>query len=175
MLLSSDILRLRAPEPEDLTLMYGWENDTRLWTYGSTIAPFSRYTLKEYIASGGGDFFEMRQMRLMIVASEGGDCVGMVDLFDYDPFHRRAAAGILIDTRSQRRGYGAEALRLVAHYAFSFLGLHGLYAHVPRCNEASTALFLRAGYAHRGTLADWIRVGADYVDVDIYQLINPNK
>ena len=49
-LLESAIIRLRAPEPEDLELLYKWENDTSLWLAGNTRAPYSRFQLKQYIA-----------------------------------------------------------------------------------------------------------------------------
>ena len=35
-------IALRAIEPEDLDDLYRWENDSSLWIYGCTIAPFSR-------------------------------------------------------------------------------------------------------------------------------------
>lgn len=34
MLLSNDRVRLRALEPEDLGLLYRWENDPELWEVG---------------------------------------------------------------------------------------------------------------------------------------------
>lgn len=39
MLLSNDRVRLRALEPEDLELLYRWENDPELWEVGNTLAP----------------------------------------------------------------------------------------------------------------------------------------
>ena len=33
--LKDDMIRLRAPEPEDLELMYAMENDTSLWSVGN--------------------------------------------------------------------------------------------------------------------------------------------
>ena len=37
MLLSNDRVRLRALEPEDLELLYRWENDPELWEVGNTL------------------------------------------------------------------------------------------------------------------------------------------
>ena len=39
-ILENDEIKLRALEPEDISLLYVWENDTKLWEVGSTIAPF---------------------------------------------------------------------------------------------------------------------------------------
>ncbi len=49
-MLKNERVRLRAVEPEDLDLMYLIENDDLLWAYGSTTVPYSRYSLKQFIA-----------------------------------------------------------------------------------------------------------------------------
>ena len=38
--LENDTIRLRALEPEDLDLLYAWENDTSLWEFGSTLVHY---------------------------------------------------------------------------------------------------------------------------------------
>ena len=60
MLLSNDRVRLRALEPEDLELLYRWENDPELWEVGNTLAPYSRYILKEYIAGSDRSIYAIR-------------------------------------------------------------------------------------------------------------------
>ena len=50
-MLENDCIKLRAPEPEDLEVFYKWENDTTLWPLGSTLIPYSRYDLKQYLSS----------------------------------------------------------------------------------------------------------------------------
>ena len=47
---AADNIRLRALEPEDLEWLYSVENDEELWQWGSSNVPYSRYTLKTYIA-----------------------------------------------------------------------------------------------------------------------------
>ena len=64
MLLSNDRVRLRALEPEDLELLYRWENDPELWEVGNTLAPYSRYILKEYIAGSDRSIYEGFQVRI---------------------------------------------------------------------------------------------------------------
>ena len=53
--LESENMRLRAPEPEDLDLLYTMENDTTLWSVGTTLLPYSRHTLRQYIQQTSGD------------------------------------------------------------------------------------------------------------------------
>lgn len=169
MLLSNDIIRLRALEPEDLGLLYRWENDPELWRFGTTLAPYSRYILKQYIANSDRSIYESRQLRFMIEERATGIAVGIVDLFDYEPHPNRAACGILLDRDYQGKGLAFEALRLLMEYAYSFLRMHQLYAYVSVNNEPSKRLFARLGFIETGVLKDWIRTSEGYSDVCVMQ------
>ena len=83
-------IRLRAPEPEDLEVMFRFENATDVWEMSNTTGPYSRFQLKQYIEQTQNDLFADRQLRLMI---ENGNrqVVGIVDLCSFDPLHNRAA------------------------------------------------------------------------------------
>ena len=52
---AADNIRLRALEPEDLEWLYSVENDEELWQWGSSNVPYSRYSLKTYIAESRHD------------------------------------------------------------------------------------------------------------------------
>jgi diamine N-acetyltransferase len=171
-LLRNNNIHLRLLEPEDLDLLYAWENDSSLWISGNTVSPYSRYTLKEYIAQSHLNIYEARQLRLMIELRVSGKGVGLVDIYEFDPHNRKAAVGILVDSQYQGKGIATEALNLLADYAFSFLKLHQLYAYIPVGNKASKALFLRCGFIVSGILADWISIDKGYSDVLFVQRIN---
>lgn len=171
-LLENSEIRLRALEPEDLEWVYRWENNPDLWQVGATLAPFSRYVLKAYIAASHRDIFDLKQLRLMVELRATGVAAGMVDLFDFDPHHRRAAVGILVDSAYRKGGVATGAVRLLAEYAFSFLRMHQLYVHVPVGNEASKALFARCGFVVTGVLSDWLAVGDGYEDVLVMQCVS---
>ncbi|MDD2953959.1 MAG: GNAT family N-acetyltransferase [Parabacteroides sp.] len=171
MLLSNDRVRLRALEPEDLELLYRWENDPELWEVGDTLAPYSRYILKECIEGSHLSIYESHQLRLMIEECATGITVGIVDLFDFEPRPNRAACGIMLDRRYQGHGFATEALRLLMEYAYSFLKIHQLYVHIPVANEPSKRLFARLGFVETGTLKDWIKIAKGYSDVCVMQSI----
>ncbi|MDD2552160.1 MAG: GNAT family N-acetyltransferase, partial [Dysgonamonadaceae bacterium] len=59
--LENNTLSLRAPEPEDLEVLYKWENDTDIWQYGTAISPYSKFILKQYIADAQTDIFQSKQ------------------------------------------------------------------------------------------------------------------
>jgi diamine N-acetyltransferase len=168
-LLKNDRIRLRALEPEDLDALYKWENDSSVWSSGSTTSPYSRYVLKEYISQSHLTIYDRKQLRLMIELQETGKAVGMVDIYDFDLHNRKAGVGILLDAKFQKSGIATEAIKLLANYAFSFLKIHQLYAYVDVTNEASKALFIRCGFIVSGTLFDWISTKDGFTNVLILQ------
>lgn len=169
MYLENDTLRLRALEPEDLDILYKWENDTSLWWVSCTTEPYSRYILKEYIAYSDKTIYEKKQLRLMIVRKEDNAVVGTIDLTDFDPHNMRAGIGLLIDANYRNHGYAQLALDILLDYAFGFLHLHQLYAYVPKTNESTMHLFEKANFQCNGVLKEWIRRGDAYVDVAVWQ------
>jgi diamine N-acetyltransferase len=171
-LLNNTIISLRAPEPEDLDKLYEWENNASLWELGSTRSPYSRYLLKQYIADSENDIYTRKQLRLIIELKETNTAVGTIDLYDFDPHHHRAGVGILIDVAHQRKGFAKNALQLLIDYAFSFLNLHQLYAHIPVTNTPSLCLFAQCGFKTTGILKDRLLSPNGYVDVAFAVKIN---
>ena len=173
--LENNLIKLRALEPEDLDVLYRWENDTELWDIGVTLSPYSKYALREYIAKSRKDIYQSRQLRLMITLKENGDPIGTIDLYDFDPVNSKAAIGILLDKPFRGRGFGSQALELICGYAFDFLSLKQLYAFVPVRNIPSIKLFTRCGYQPAGTLIAWLKTKNGFDDVYLMQLIHKDR
>lgn len=173
-ILSGAMLRLRAPEPTDIDLLFNWENDSRVWRVSNTLTPYSRHQIEEYVMGARQEIYVARQLRLMIdvKATSGANPVGAIDLFDYDPFHLRAGVGILIQEESRGKGYAKEALGILIRYAFSFLRLHQLYCNILPTNVASRSLFEDLGFVSCGVKKDWMNIGGFWHDEWMYQLIN---
>ena len=165
-------VRLRALEYKDIDTLYRWENDTEIWSVSETYAPFSKTVLGQFIESQRQDIYATRQLRLVVERIDDCAAVGAVDIFDFDAHNRRAAVGILIYEKSLRgKGYGSQALESVIEYASKVLDMHQLYCDIHVDNHASLALFEGAGFARVGVKHSWSRVGAEWKDVAMYQLI----
>ena len=171
-LLKNETILLRALEPEDLDFLYRWENEAELWQHGSTLTPYSRFALRDYLSNAlEEDIFQSRQLRLMIVEISSQQPVGTIDVYDFDPTHLRAGVGILIDKNFRRKGLGLQALQLMHEYAFRVLLLHQLYAYVPKDNTRSCQLFRKSGYEESGLLKSWLKTANGYSDVYFMQCI----
>jgi diamine N-acetyltransferase len=165
-------IRLRAPEPEDLDLLFLWENDPEIWSVSNTLTPFSRFILKSYIEASHLDIFEAKQLRLMIDVVDPTFTIGTVDLFDFDPYNQRAGIGILIGDASQKRkGYANEALDLLIHYCFSMLDFKQLYCNISSGNTNSIQLFQKKGFIQCGEKKEWLKTPAGWESELMFQLI----
>lgn len=170
--LKDDLITLRALEPEDIDLLYEWENNEEIWTISNTLAPFSKHTLALYIRNSDKDIYESRQLRMMIEIPDG-KTVGAIDLFDFDPFHLRVGIGILVHRPEDRsKGVATAALNLMIRYCFEKLGLHQIYANILTDNEVSMKLFLKAGFVVTGTKKEWVRDGEMWKDEFLLQKLN---
>ena len=160
-------------EPEDLELLYGIENDPELWDVSTTTVPYSRYVLHDYLAHASGDIYTDRQVRL-VIENEAREAVGLADLLNFDPKHRRAEVGIVIVASHRGKGYASEALSVLHDYARQTLHLHQLYAFVGANNQPSISLFEKLGYHFSQPLTDWLFDGHAYSDALIAQKILGN-
>jgi len=166
-------IKLRALEPEDLELLYEWENNEEYWTISNTVTPFSRYTLKLYLENSHKNIFETGQLRLMIDHTDDKKTIGTIDLFEFDPFHKRAGIGILIaDEAYRKRGFAKMSLTCLIKYCFKTLQLHQLYCNILANNQESIELFEKHGFIRTGLKKDWVHTDEGFIDEYFYQLIS---
>ena len=181
MQLVGELIQLRALEPSDLKLLYRWENDSTVWSVSGTLVPFSKFVLEEFVNQAHQDIYTNKQVRLMIdlkYLEDDADpdnevqCIGCVDLFEFDPKNKRAGVGILIANQADRgKGFATEALHLIIDYGFEVLDLHQLYSNVRVDNESSVALFKRLGFEITGLKQDWVFYQGKFYDEYNMQLI----
>ena len=162
---------LRPLEPDDIDLLYQWENDMSVWEISNTKTPYSKHILAQYIKQSTKDIYETRQLRLIIM-SESGLPVGAIDLFDFEPYHLRAGVGILIhNTENRLRGYASDALEAISSYALEVLGMKQLYANISADNTNSVNLFIKAGFQQAGLKKNWLKTSKGWKDEYLYNKI----
>ena len=173
--LANERIYLRAVEPEDLDLMYEMENDPSMWDISSFTVPYSRFVLKQYIEGSQSDMFADKQLRLMIMRRKDNCTLGTVDITDFVPLHSRGAVGIAVHSNYRQEGYASDALKLLCEYAFNFLFIKQLYAHIAVDNEPSLRLFNSCGFTQCGVLKEWLLTHEVYKDAVLVQCMNPKR
>lgn len=164
-------ISLRPLEPNDIDLLYDWENNMEIWEVSNTRTPFSKYILAEYLKESAKDIYETKQLRL-IIQNKMGEAIGAIDLFDFEPYHMRAGIGILIHKAENRNhGYASDTLNAMFAYATEVLGLKQLFANIGAKNEASIHLFEKEGFTKSGIKKNWIKTLAGWDDEIFLQKI----
>ena len=166
------MVMLRPLEAEDLDLLYQWENNPTVWEVSHTLSPYSKFVLQQYLDQSQLDIYTTKQLRLVIMDIENNKPVGLVDFFDFDPFHMRTGIGVLIAQESDRRkGFAKEAIRLMLKYASKHLKLNQVYCNIAANNLSSLNLFEQLGFHKVGVKQQWLNTADGYQDEYLLQLI----
>ena len=163
---------LRALEQKDLDFLYNLENNTDVWEVSGTVTPYSKDVLQLYLDNSHRDIFDVKQLRLVICSQEHRS-LGLIDVFDFEPNHKRAGIGIIIlEEKERNKGVGGEAVNLLCNYLFEILGLRQVYANILEENAASLHLFKKLGFTEVGIKKDWVRFKNTYKNEVLLQKIN---
>jgi len=163
---------LRGVEIDDLNFIEALENNPENWLISGTLIPFSRKSIEEYI-NAIRNLQTDKQCRWIISLASNDECIGAIDLFEYDSIHRRAGVGIIIEEKYRKKGYASQAIDLLIEYSFSHLNLFQLWACIIDNNIASQNLFSKAGFELTAAKKNWIFSDGLWHNEYIYQLINP--
>jgi diamine N-acetyltransferase len=163
-------IHLRALEPEDLLALEKIENDSTYWKYSNQTEPFSRVLLNQFIREQQQDIFQVRQKRF-VISNQDKILLGCIDLFDFEPLHRRAGVGLYLLQEYRNKGIGSKALGLLAEYAKNILQLKTLYANIAIENMASKSLFQSAGFSQSGLKKEWNFYQGEFHDEYLYQKV----
>jgi ribosomal-protein-alanine N-acetyltransferase len=173
MILNGDRVCLRQVSLSDADGPYlEWMNDTEVLKYTeSRFRPYSKEQLRAYVTNiNASPDFVFRAITLR----DTGRHIGNIKLGPIDWNHRFGDLGIIIGAKDcWGRNYGAESIRLIAEYAFSFLKLHKLTAGCYAVNAAAIKAFEKAGFGREGVRTSQYVLEGRYVDLVCLSLINP--
>jgi len=173
--LESETIRLRKPEPEDLEFLYSIENNSNFWFVSDTKSPFSKWQLKQHIEHTVYDIYTNKELRLIIEDKTTKKPVGLADLFEFEPFHKRVGIGIMINEEDRKQGLAHESTQTIINYCFNILEINQIWCNIGSENHASIKLFEKLGFTLSGVLKQWKIQKSKYKDVLFYQLLRKTK
>lgn len=142
---------LREYQSEDFASIRSWVNDAQVTRYLSTRfwAPQTTVDTQEFLS-------RMMQsshnaFNYVIADAQDGRYIGQLDMFRVDWRLRQGEIGMVIAGAEDRgRGYGTEALELLAAFAFNSLGLERIELEVHMENAAALRCYQKAGFTLEG-------------------------
>src|SRR4030042_17418 len=149
-MLHGEKLRLRALEAEALAHCLKWRND---WNVVRTLSavwyPISRQAERAWLERRVLDDDPTRKS--FVIESLSGQYLGTCGRDLMAPRDRKARVGIVIGLPEYwDKGFGREALKLLAQYAFDFLNLRKLYLETYAFNPRALKCYQDAGFVQEG-------------------------
>lgn len=155
---------LRPLELNDVTDDYiSWMNDANLSKFIPAMTfPATRESVEKYVL---GYINNPDVIFLAIIEKSTGIHVGNIKLGPINWVSRNAEYGRLIGLREYRsKGYGAEAVSLLLHYAFNVINLNKVFASCLGSNISAIYSNKKAGLEVEATIKEKHFTGGQYED-----------
>jgi ribosomal-protein-alanine N-acetyltransferase len=163
-------LTLRYAASDDADALFALGGDpavTRFFSWG----PYQRIAEpRAYIGTLAGQRERGEQLDLLIAHRTDGP-IGVVGLSEFSRRDRRAVVGTWLGRAWWGTGANREAKGLIAHLAFTHLGLDRLGAYADVENDRSQVALERIGFVREGVLRGFHRHGTDVRDVALFGLL----
>lgn len=164
------LVRLRGLEPEDWEHFYVWNDDTEMARSLYFIPPpQSREAVRQWAARVAVERPENDQYT-WVIENLLGEMAGSIGTHDCNRRNGTFTYAVAIRREFQRRGYAAEAVRLVLDYFFNDLRYQKVTAHVYAFNASSLALQRKLSFRQEGQLRRMYYSRGTYHDELIFGL-----
>ena len=163
---------LRPLEEGDLALVNRWRNEPEALAGSYQVWPQSEAMQRLWWARYLQD---TTQERFIICHLLGGGEVGVIALTCISHKEASAELGIRVVRAMAGKGYATDAITTLTRWAFDEANLHRLYSEVFDGNDASLAVFRKAGWFQEGRKlrAHWQNGG--WVDVLLFAVLRKEK
>jgi len=148
---------LREVRPDDLPILYEIERDLASWEERTPAAPgpLTWEAFREAHRDTGTGF----------VITVDDQVVGRCGLMHEDLLARHAEVGISVAAAARGQGYGTDALRVLAEFAFVRRNLRRLHLETLADNAAAVAAYRKVGFVEEGRPREHAWVRGAYVDM----------
>jgi RimJ/RimL family protein N-acetyltransferase len=160
-MLIGELVTLRAITPEDLDVLYALAADLQTWEQRSPWppGPLNRTEWEERLIAR---LKEPNTVEFGIEADHA--LVGTCSLMQVDLLARNAEVGIALIDGARGHGFGTDALRILAEFAFTRRNLHRIHLQVLAANTGAVACYRKVGFVEEGRRRENAWVRGHYVD-----------
>ncbi len=166
MIYRGEHIYLRTININDVDIIYNWENNPENWKVSAIQQPFSKAQITEFVLSEQ-DIFVHEQQRF-IVCTNDNTIIGNVDLFEFEPEHKRLGIGILIDKPYRNKGFAKQAILLMEAYCKEILNIKNIFCNILEDNPTSIKLFEGLHYQKIGIKPKWHHYNGKWYDEGLY-------
>ena len=155
-------ITLRAPKEDDVAARFALGNSPEIQAmFGADPSQVREITQE---AAEGWVRTQMNEPHAWIIEVDG-KLIGSIRLHSINHMDKRANIAIgILDADALGKGYGTEAMRILAAHAFDTMGLHRLTCRVLAFNEPAVAAYKKVGFEVEGRERESALIGARWED-----------
>jgi RimJ/RimL family protein N-acetyltransferase len=165
---------LRAFEREDAERCYRWMNDPNIVRTLKTRYPIAFQNEAEWIERAIHS--SVTERHFAIERKDDRTHIGNASIHDIEWVSRTAAFGLFIGEPSAwNRGFGSDAIRTLARFAFEEMNLRKLRINVFDYNDRAKHVLETHGFVQEGRLRQEFYREGTYHDIVILSIFRPNS
>ena len=166
-------VRLRAAERDDVKKFCVWVNDPEVTRYLSLYLPMSTVDEENWFEAMTRRDQSEKTLVIEVRDGEGWKMIGNCGVFDIDPVNRMGELGIMLGERDEwDKGYGTEAMLLLARHCFETLNLNRVHLRVYAENLRARRSYEKAGFVEEGRLREGVYKHGKYDDVIMMSILH---
>lgn len=164
MIISGDLVRLRALEINDVPLLNKWANSKEIWdNLGGWHFPYSISNTENWVLSLHGN---NKDNQIFGIETTDLGLIGTANLLNIDWKNRNAFHGMMIGCIEARgKGYALDTVKAIMEYAFLEMGLQRLDGDIIETNSRSIKFYTqKCGWDIEGKKENWFYRKGNYYD-----------
>ena len=165
-MLEGNRVNLRLMEKEDLPLFAEWTNKPEVFGEYNPLRQTSKTEIEKDFDKGGLEYTGF------IVEKKNGGKIGLICHFTLmHPAGRLLEIGYSLVPEERGKGYGTEAVRIMADYLFLSKNVMRIQACTDTRNLASQKVLEKAGFKKEGTMRKYLFIRGEWRDAIMYSIV----
>lgn len=174
-ILETERLILREHNLSDADALFAMRTNEDVMKYIDRERPKDLIEIKTFITTFNEGFENGDNLAWVIASKENPtQMIGSIGYWRTDYANHRAEIGYMLHPDYWRKGIISEALQSTINFGFKEMNLHTIKANINTGNNASRQMLLKHGFVKEALFKEDYYFQGQFLDSEIYGLLNPN-
>ena len=173
--LETERLILREHSLTDAETLYAMRTNETVMKYIDRERPKNLMEIKTFITTFNEGFENGKNLAwVMALKERPNHMIGSIGYWQIDQANHRAEIGYMLHPDYWRKGIISEGLKTTIDFGFNEMNLHTIKANINVENEASRQILIKHGFVKEAHFKQDYYFREQFLDTEVYGLLNPN-